>query len=465
MTQPRQMHLSFSAHLTGAHPAGWMHPSTQLDADTDIGAYVSMAKLAEHGRFDMFFIADTPAARTTNLKAWSRYPMFMNALEPVTALCAIAGATKFIGLGGTVSTSFNEPYNVARQFASLDHISHGRAAWNVVTSANDFAARNFGHEKLPPHAERYDRAREFVEVTKALWDTWEDDAFIRDREGGLFFDPAKQHAVSHQGKYFTVNGALNIARSPQGRPVIIQAGASDTGKELAAETAEVVFGSAVDIAAGRAYYGDLKSRMARYGREPHELQLLAGMPVIVGESMQEAEDKYQTLQAMIHPDVGRQRLSTDLEVDLTDLPLDEPVPEALIPRTSNLHKGYFDEIARMIREDKPTLRQLYMRYERGTRSLRGTPKHCADVLEDWFTTGAADGFMLILHLQPAGLADFVKYIVPELQRRKLFREEYSGTTLREHLGLSRPASRHVTTVSPSPASREREGPIAVAMGG
>lgn len=445
----RQMHFSFSAHLTGAHPAGWLHPSTQVDADTDIDAYRAMARLAEHGRFDMFFIADTPAARTTNLKAWARYPMFMNALEPITALSALAGATEFIGLGGTATTSFNEPYNVARQFASLDHISRGRAAWNVVTSANDFAARNFGFETLPPHPERYRRAAEFVDVVKQLWDTWEDDAFIHDRATGLFFDIDKQHAVAHTGEYFRVNGALNIARPPQGHPVIIQAGASPAGKDLAAATAEVVFGSAITIEDGRAYYADLKGRMAQFGRSPDELKLLAGMPVIVGESDQEAEDKYQTLQAMIHPDVGRQRLTTDLEVDLTNLPLDEPVPEDLIPKASNFHQGYFNEIARMIREEKPTLRQLYMRYERGTRSVRGSAKTVADRLEEWFATGAADGFMLILHLQPAGLADFVKYVVPELQRRRLFRTDYSGRTLRDHLGLQRPRNRHVQQPRPA----------------
>jgi FMN-dependent oxidoreductase (nitrilotriacetate monooxygenase family) len=439
----RQMHFSFSAHLTGAHPAGWLHPSTQLDADTDIDAYRRMAQLAEHGRFDMFFIADTPAARTDNLKAWARYPMFMNALEPITALAAIAGSTQFIGLGGTSTTSFNEPYNVARQFASLDHISRGRAAWNVVTSANDYAARNFGHDKLPPHADRYRRAAEFVEVVQQLWDTWEDDAFIHDRDSGLFFDPAKQHAVAHDGEYFRVHGALNIARPPQGHPVIIQAGASHAGKELAARTAELVFGSATTIEAGREYYADLKGRMAKYGRQPDDLKILAGMPVIVGESDAEAEDKYQTLQAMIHPDVGRQRLSTDLEIDLSNHPLDEVVSEDLIPKNSNFHQGYFAEIARMIREDKPTMRQLYMRYERGTRSLRGSAKTVADRLQEWFETGAADGFMLILHLQPAGLADFVKYVVPELQRRGVFRTEYTGRTLRDHLGLARPAHRVV----------------------
>ena len=240
-----------------------------------------------------------------------------------------------------------------------------------------------------------------------------------------------------------MHGALNIARPPQGQPVIIQAGASDAGKALAAETAEVVFGSAVGIEAGRAYYADLKGRMAAFSRPKDALKLLAGMPVVVGESKQEADDKYAELQAMVHPDVGRQRLSTDLEVDLTGLPLDEPVPEDLIPTTSNFHKGYFDEIARMIREERPTLRQLYQRYERGTRSIRGTPVQVADALEEWFTTGAADGFMFIVHLQPAGLADIVNEVVPELQRRGLFRRAYEGRTLRDHLGLHRPPNRHV----------------------
>lgn len=439
MQTPRQMHFSFSAHLTGAHPAGWLQPGVNRKADTDIKAYCDMAKTAERGMFDMFFIADTPAARTDKLQGFSRYNLFMNALEPVTALSAIAMATEHIGLGGTSTTSFNEPYNVARQFASLDHVSGGRAAWNVVTSANDYAARNFGHAQLPAHADRYRRAHEFVSVVKQLWDTWEDEAFVRDVETGQFFDPAKQHPVDHEGEFFKVYGALNIERTPQGQPVIIQAGASPAGIALAAETAEVVFGSSVDVESGRIYYKTLKDKMAEFGREPDELKVLAGLPVIVGESDQEAEDKYRTLQEMLHPDVGRMRITTDLEIDLSQFPVDEVVTEDMIPSSANFHKAYFDEIARMIREDKPTLRQLYTRYERGTRTLRGNPKTVADKLEEWFTGGAADGFMLILHIQPTGLTEFVDMVVPELQRRGLMRREYTGTTLRDHLGLKRPA--------------------------
>jgi FMN-dependent oxidoreductase (nitrilotriacetate monooxygenase family) len=437
----RKIHLSFSAHLSGAHPAAWRHPTTEDGSDVSIAAYRRLAKLAEHGLFDLFFMADTPALRTEQLESWSRYPLFTNVLEPLTALSALAGATEFIGLGGTATTSFNEPFNVARQFASLDHVSGGRAAWNVVTTANNYAAGNFGPQPLAPHAERYERAREFVHLVKKFWNTWEDGAFVYDREDGRFYDPAKLHPVRHQGRHFQVKGGLNIERTPQGHPVIIQAGASDAGKELAAETAEVIFASANTLEKGLAYYRDVKGRMAKYGRAPEDLCVLTGVPVIVGESAQEAEDKYRTLQELMHPVVARQRLAMDLETDLSDLDLDAPIPEHRIPKSANLHTAYFAEIVRMIREEKLTLRQLAQRYERGSKTVRGTAKQVADRLEEWFTAGATDGFMLILHLQPAGLEDFVRHVVPELQRRHLFRTEYAGRTLREHLGLRRPPFR------------------------
>lgn len=441
MATPRMMHLAFSAHLSGAHPGAWRHPGTEDGSDVSIAAYRRLAQTAEAGRFDMFFMADTPALRINDLEAWSRYPLFTNVLEPLTALSGIAGATEFIGLGGTATTSFNEPFNVARQFASLDHVSGGRAAWNVVTTANAYAAGNFGPEPLAAHGDRYDRAREFVGLVKKFWNTWEDDAFLYDREQGRLFDPAKLHPVIHHGRHFEIRGGLNIQRTPQGQPVIIQAGASDAGKDLAAETAEVVFGSAKTIEAARAYYADLKGRMAKYGRTPEELCLLAGIPVIVGESAQEAEDKYQGLQALMHPIVARQRLSMDLETDLSDLPFDQPIPESRIPAKANLHTAYFNEIARMIREEKLPLIEVARRYQRGSTTLRGTPQHIADTLEEWFTTGAADGFMFQFPVQPVFLEDFVRLVVPELQRRGLFRTEYEGRTLREHFGLRRPPHR------------------------
>jgi FMN-dependent oxidoreductase (nitrilotriacetate monooxygenase family) len=351
-------------------------------------------------------------------------------------------------LGGTVSTSFSEPYNVARMFASLDHISHGRAAWNVVTSANDYSARNFGHAKLPPHALRYERAGEFVDVVNKLWDSWDDDAFVRDREAGIYFEPKGQHHVVHQGKFFNVDGALNIARSPQGHPVIIQAGASDTGLDLAARTAEIVFAAAASPQEAKKNYDALKGRLAKFGREPDQLKILAGLPVIVGDSQQEAEDKFQALQEMIHPDVGRFRLGTDLEADLSDLPLDEPIPKERLPKSANMHKAFFDGIMKIINEENPTLRQLYLRYERGRKMIKGTPKHIADVMEEWFTTGAADGFMMQFATLPGGLKAFVDKVVPELQRRGLFKIEYSGQTLRDHLGLARPRNSLTATSQP-----------------
>ncbi len=433
---PMSLALLFGA--AGSHPASWLHPDAQTGAPTDLASYVHAARTAERGLFDLFFIADTPAARTENLHAWSRFPLFINVLEPVTLLTALAGATSQIGLGGTVSTSFSEPYNVARQFASLDHLSGGRAAWNVVTSANDYAARNFGHAKLAPHADRYRRAGEFVDVVRALWDTWDDDAFVLDRASGRYFDPAGQHPVHHDGPFFKLDGALNIARPPQGHPVIIEAGASDTGQELAARTAELVFSSNPTAADSRRFTEGLKARMARYGRAPSELKVLAGLPIVLAESDAEAADAYAHLQELVHPDVGRFRLGMDLETDLSDLPVDQPIPEDRIPQGANFHKGFFDDILRLIRDGQPTLREVYLRYERGRKTITGSPRRVADVMEEWFTGGAADGFMLQFHIMPRGLEMFVEQVVPELQRRGLMRREYAGKTLREHLGLPRP---------------------------
>ncbi|MBJ3775760.1 LLM class flavin-dependent oxidoreductase [Acuticoccus mangrovi] len=433
----KTMALAVLVQGTGAHPASWMETGARRDLATDIDYYADLAAIAERGRFDLFFIADTPGARTTDLHAWSRFPLFMNVFEPVTLLSALSARTSRIGLGATASTSFYEPYNVARLFASLDHLSHGRAAWNVVTSANDFAARNFGLDMLPPHDDRYARAREFLEVVEALWDTWEDDAFVNDLDAQLYFDPEKFHPIAHEGEHFRVNGGLNIARPPQGRPVIIQAGASEAGKAFAAEHAEVAFGIADTVDKGKRFYADLKGRMAAFGRHPDELKLLAGMSVVVGDTKAEAEAEFARQQARIHPIVGVMRISADLETDLSDLPLDEPVPVERIPQTSNLHQAYFDNIAGMIRSGM-TLREVAMAYQRGRNTFCGSPVEVADHLEAWIDEGAADGFMMVLPTMPESLAAFVDKVVPELQRRGRVRREYQGTTLREHLGLARP---------------------------
>jgi FMN-dependent oxidoreductase (nitrilotriacetate monooxygenase family) len=446
MTAPRQIALATLVQPNGNHLAAWLAPGAQPDAGTDIAWWQRIAQIAEQGKFDLFFIADTPTVRTDNMRIWSHAPTFMNQLEPLTLLAAVAGATSRIGLGATVSTSFSEPYNVARFFASLDHISHGRAAWNVVTSANDYAARNFGHAKLAPHAERYERAGEFVEVVKKLWNSWEPDAFIYDTTEKLTFDPAKFHLVQHEGKHFRVHGGLNIAPMPQGHPVIIQAGASDTGKELAAATAEVVFGTSATIKSAVAFYQDLKGRMAKYGRAPDTLKILGGITVIVGDTAAEAEALNREYQELLHPAVGVMRLGQDLETDLSDLPLDEPVPEHRIPPASNHHQAYFAEIAGLIREGL-TLRQVAARYNRSKATLCGSPSQIADLMQEWMEAGACDGFMVTFPVMPRGLQDFVDKVVPELQRRGMFRQDYTGMTLREHLGLPRP--RHPAEETPA----------------
>ncbi|WP_160122045.1 LLM class flavin-dependent oxidoreductase [Rhodovarius lipocyclicus] len=437
-----QLVLATLVQPNGSHLASWLAPGAQDDAGTNIDWYRRIARIAEDGKLDLFFIADTPAARTDHLKAWSRAPVFMNVLEPLTLLSALAGSTSHIGLGGTVSTSFYEPYNLARQFGALDHITGGRAAWNVVTSANDYAAKNFGQDKLPPHAERYARAREFVDVTFQLWDTWEDDAFITDHETCQNFLPEKQHPVAHEGTHFRVHGALNLARTPQGRPVILQAGASDTGKDFAAETAEVVFGTSATIEGAVEFYKDLKGRLAKYGRTPDMLKILAGVTIVVGDSKEEAEAMLAGWQALLHPDVGVMRLSQDLETDLSDLPLDEPVPDHRIPTHSNHHQAYFAEIVGLIRQGL-TLREIAMRYNRSKAVICGTPTSIADDMQAWFEAGACDGFMLTFPVLPACLEAFTAKVVPELRRRGLFRTEYTGTTLRENLGIPRPGNRHV----------------------
>ena len=426
----------------GVHPGSWLHGGAARGAANSIEYYIATAQLAERGLFDLFFIADTPAARTDNLEAWSRYPLFMNAFEPLTLLAALSGATRHIGLGATASTTFTEPYNLARQFASLDHISGGRAAWNVVTSANAYVALNFGLDALPPHAERYERAREHVAVTRALWDSYEDDAVVEDHASGRYFDPAKFHVLQHRGKHFRVHGALNIARPPQGYPVTIQAGASDIGRDFAAEVAEVVFGTATDLAEAVAFYADVKGRLAKFGRRPSELKILAGLSVVVAPTRAEAQDKHAAMRALMHPTVGRFFLSNDLEVDLSELPLDEPIPPHLIPKEARFHKAYFDQIVAAIRDRNPTLRELFMSYERGKTTMVGSPSDIADTMAEWMAAGAADGFMLTFNQLPGDLAAFVELVVPELQRRGLYRTEYERGYLRDRLGLVRPANPH-----------------------
>jgi FMN-dependent oxidoreductase (nitrilotriacetate monooxygenase family) len=430
-------------HPTGHHVAAWLHPGSQADAPVNFEHYVDLAQAAERAMFDLIFLADESAVRKGSIEALSRWPQYMAYFEPLTLLSAIAALTRHIGLVATSTTSYNEPYSLARRYASLDHISHGRAGWNVVTSGNASESQNFGRSEHYEHGDRYARAREFVEVVRGLWDSWDDDAFVRDRATARYFDPGKLHTLNHKGDYFSVRGPLNIARPPQGHPVIVQAGASDVGKAFAAETAEIVFTLAQSKDQAKSFYDDVKGRMAEFGRPRDQLKILPGLNPIVGQSRAEAEEKYQQLQSMIHPDVGLEVLSTAFGgFDFRGCPLDGPLPD--IPMNKNASQGHQLNALRMAREENMTIRQLYQRYAgaRGNRTVIGTASEIVDQMEDWFLSEAVDGFLIQPSYLPGGLREFIDLVMPELRRRGLSRTKYSGVTLRDNLGLQRPQSRY-----------------------
>jgi FMN-dependent oxidoreductase (nitrilotriacetate monooxygenase family) len=449
------MRLAAYFNPTGHHVASWRHPRAQRDAHVNIDHYAEIARTAERAKFDMIFLADGVATREAHIDALSRSVQFVAHLEPLTLLSALAMVTERIGLVATASTTYNEPYHVARKFASLDHISHGRAGWNLVTSMQAAEARNFGRAAVADHAERYARAREFAEVVMGLWDSWDDDAFVRDADGGLFFDPDRLHVLDHQGPHFSVRGPLNVPRPPQGRPVIVQAGASDEGKELAAEFAEVIFSPHLTIEAAKSYYDDVKGRMRRYGRDPDHLKILPGLSVVVAHTDAEAAADHEALQSLIHPMVGREILSTMLGgVDLSPYDLDQPLPDQLPGTTAS--KGHYDSIVALARRENLSIRQLGARVAgaRGKNAIHGSPTTVADLMEDWFRNGACDGFCVMPPYIPGAHDDFCSMVVPELQRRGLFRTEYAGRTLREHLGLPRPESRYGAPSAASTACQE-----------
>jgi alkanesulfonate monooxygenase len=440
MNGDRQMKLAAFLPAPGHHVAAWRHPNVQPDGGLDLRWYTSIAKTAERGKLDMIFLSDGVGIRThygdkDELSRWGRIVQF----EPLTLLSALAVVTEHIGLCATASTTYNEPFHVARKFASLDHLSGGRAGWNVVTSVTDAEARNFNLEKQPEHAVRYRRAREFIRVVKGLWDSWEDDAFLFDKASGRYFDPDKLHVLDHKGEFFSVKGPLNVARPPQGHPVIIQAGSSDDGQSFAAQFAEVVFTAQQEIDAARAFCRSIGEQVGRRGRSRDAVKILPGVCPIVGRTKAEAEDKLAMLQDLVDPVVGLGMVTSQLGdvVDVSTLPLDEPLPE--LPET-NGSKSRQRLVLESARQKGLTLRQLYlsMAGARGHLQLVGTPATIADVLEEWFTTGACDGFNVMPSYLPGGLEDFVDLVVPELVRRGLFRREYEGTTLRDRLGLERP---------------------------
>jgi len=444
MGKHKQMKLAAYFNPTGHHVASWRHPRAQPDANVSIEHYVEAARTAERAKFDMIFLADANATRSAHIDAISRSVQFVAHFEPLTLLSALAMATKNIGLTATASTTYQEPFNLARKFASLDHISHGRAGWNLVTSNQTAEAANFGREGVHVHAERYNRAREFAHVVQGLWDSWDDDAFVRDVESGLYFEPSRMHELNHVGDHFKVRGPLNVPRPVQGYPVMVQAGASDEGRELAAEMAEAVFSPHLTIPAAKAYYDDVKGRMqSRYNRHPDHLKILPGLSVIVAESDDKAAEDFERLQQLVHPIVGREILSTMLGgMDLTPYPFDEPLPDPLPP--TNGSKGHYESIVAMARRENLTIRQLGERVAgaRGKNAIHGGPKKVADYMEEWFAAQACDGFCVMPPYMPGQHDDFCTMVVPELQKRGIFRTEYEGATLRENLGLPRPKSRY-----------------------
>jgi FMN-dependent oxidoreductase (nitrilotriacetate monooxygenase family) len=438
MMTSRQLHLGAFMRPVGIHTAWWRYPGAWPDANFNLKHLIRFAQTLERGCFDAWFMADHLAVLNMPMAALKRSAT-VTSFDPLTLLPVLAMVTEHLGLIATASTTFEPPYTIARRFASLDHISGGRAGWNLVTTSNPDAALNFGFTDQMEHGERYHRAREFFDVVTGLWDSWADDAFTRDVEAGVYFDPERLHVLDHKGEFLSVRGPLNIARPIQGWPVIVQAGASDAGRQLAAETAEMIFAGGGKLADAQRYYADVKGRAREVGRDPDLIKILPGCLVVVGDTAEEARRKRALLDSLVHPDSGIASLSIALGCDASKFDLDGPLPE--IPE-SNASKSGRERVIERARRDNLTVRQLAQiagRY--GGLALVGTPAMIADEMEEWLYSDACDGFNIMFPYVPGGLDDFVDRVVPELQRRGLFRREYEGKTLRENLGLPRPDNR------------------------
>jgi alkanesulfonate monooxygenase len=438
MSATRQLKLAAFMRPASIHTGAWRYPGAFADANFNFAHLTRFAQTLERGKFDAFFMADHMAVLNMPMDALKRSHT-VTSFEPFTLLSALSQVTERIGLVATGSTTFDAPYHIARRFASLDHLSGGRAGWNIVTTSNPDAALNFGMEEPMEHGERYARAREFYDVVTGLWDSWADDAFIRDVEQGIYFDPDKLHVLNHRGKYLSVRGPLNIARPIQGWPVIVQAGASEPGRQLAAETAEAVFTAQSSLAAGRAFYADVKARAEKAGRSRDHLKILPGCFVVVGDTVAEARRKRATLDSLVHYANAIGSLSIALGHDASKFDSDGPLPD--VPE-SNASKSGRERAIELARSENLTVRQLAQRLGgHAGLAMVGTPHTIADEMEEWLMTEASDGFTIQFPYLPGGLDDFVEQVVPELQRRGLFRREYEGKTLRDHLGLPRPRNR------------------------
>ncbi|MDQ7726018.1 LLM class flavin-dependent oxidoreductase [Bacillus halotolerans] len=437
-SKKKQIKLGVFLAGTGHHVASWRHPDAPADASMNLDYFKELARTAERGKLDMLFLADSLSIDSKS------HPNVLTRFEPFTLLSALAQVTSRIGLTATASTTYSEPFHIARQFASLDHLSNGRAGWNVVTSSIESTALNFSGEKHLEHHLRYQRAEEFVEAVKGLWDSWEEGAFIRNKETGEFFDKEKMHELNHKGDYFSVRGPLNVSRTPQGQPVIIQAGSSGDGKALAAKTAEVIFTAQNHLESAQEFYQSIKKQAAEFGRDPEKIAIMPGIFPVIADTEEEARAKYQELQDLIIPSVGLQILQNYLGgIDLSAYPLDGPLPK-LDADASNAVKSRFKLVQEMAERDNMTIRELY-KYVAGSRGHHifvGTPEQLADKMQEWVDHKACDGFNIMPPLLPEGIELFVDKVVPILQERGVFRNEYEGTTLREHFGLEKPVNRY-----------------------
>ena len=439
MSAKRQLHLGAFMRPATIHTGGWRYPGAAADANFNFPQMKKFTQKLEAARFDAFFMADHLAVLNMPMEALKRSAT-PTSFEPFTLLPALAEATEHIGLVATGSTTYDEPYHVARRFASLDHISGGRAGWNIVTTSNPDTSLNFGLEEALEHSDRYARAREFYDVVTGLWDSWADDAFLQDQESGIYFDPEKLHVLDHKGKYFSVRGPLNIARPIQGWPLIVQAGSSDAGRQLAAETAEAVFTSHSDLAAGQQFYTDVKARAARVGRDGDHIKILPACFVVIGDTVEEARAKRAKIDSLVHFDSAIASLSIALGHDASKFDPDGPLPD--IPE-SNASKSWRERAIEMAAREDLTVRQLAQRLGGyAGAAMVGTPETIADEMAEWLETRGSDGFTVMFSHLPGGLDEFCDRVVPELQRRGLFRREYAGAALRENLGLPRPANRY-----------------------
>ncbi|WP_072803897.1 LLM class flavin-dependent oxidoreductase [Rhodococcoides yunnanense] len=434
----RSLHFNAFLMTTGHHESSWRLPGSNPRAGTDIAHYQQLAQIAERGKFDSIFFADSPQLVADVGRRPSGY------LEPLQILTAVSTVTEKIGLVATATTSYNEPFNLARAFASLDHISGGRAGWNIVTTAGLDAAQNFNLDTLPAHGDRYARAAEFVDVAQKLWDSWDDDAVVADKESGVWGDNTRVRTIDHRGHYFSVRGPLNVPRPIQGYPLLVQAGSSEDGKELASRYAEAVFTAQQTIEDAREFYLDLKRRTAAAGRNPDHIKILPGIVPVIGSTEAQARELEEELDRLIVPEYALTQLAKTLKVDPSELALDKQLPAELLAEDDiEEAKSRYTLIVELARRESLTVRQLIGRLGggRGHRTFTGTPPQVADAIEEWFTGDAADGFNIMPPALPSGLEIFVDEVVPILQARGLFRTEYTGSTLREHYGLPRPAHR------------------------